>query len=313
MKLQIGIIGITLLLIVVSQSRCIEAQDDVFTDLEYSNTEYGFGINPPEGWTVQETGGGLGIIVMFLGPTEDNFNINMVISSDTLETGETLSILADEFIDLYEVNENFTLILSGETTVNDMNAYEIEYTMNILKQKMVMVEKNNKILILVYSALETSYDNYIAVFEESVNSLIISDVQSINILYPSNGETLYKGRTYNITWDSVNVWNNIGVSLINQTVANGFQAHHYIEQNISNSGLYKWEIPEDFPSGNYSLLIYTEDEQLPYNQVSDSVNITIETWTDTQELAPGESTPGFELIFVVFAIAFFLALRRKIN
>jgi len=172
MKKQLLIVGITVLLIAVGLCGCTDKQDDMLSGLEYINEEYDFGLNPPEGWTVDETGG-FGTVVMFLGPTEDNFGINIVITTDTLDSSKTLSILAGEFIELYSVDANFTLILSSETTVNGMNAYEIAYTMNILKQKMVMVEKNNVILILVYSALETSYDTYLTLFEESLSSLTI--------------------------------------------------------------------------------------------------------------------------------------------
>jgi len=173
MKKQLVIIGIMVLLTIIGLSGCTETSDDIFNVLRYVNEDYGFGLNPPEGWTIEETGGGLGTTVIFLGPTEDNFSINMVISADTLDIGETLNSKVDEVTDMYASNENFSLLINDETTINGMNAYEIVYTMNILKQKMILVEKNAVVIILVYSALETSYNNYSTVFENSVNSLVI--------------------------------------------------------------------------------------------------------------------------------------------
>ena len=171
MKKQLIIVGMIPVLIAVGFSGCTE--NNTANELGYQNTEFGFALNPPEGWTIQDVSNQYAVFVSFLGPTEDNFQINIYISNATLETGETIAGKAEELTDMYSSNENFSLIISDETTVNDMNAYEIVYTMNTLKQKMVLVEKNNKVLILVYSALETSYDKYLTVFEESLNSLVI--------------------------------------------------------------------------------------------------------------------------------------------
>ena len=130
----------------------------------------------------------------------------------------------------------------------------------------------------------------------------------ISITSPQLNEIWYKNQTYNITWDSKNVFRTIGISLINQTAVNEFQNYHYIVQNISNNGSYKWLIPEDFPSGEYTLLVYMYNNESSYDQVSDSVNITIETWIE-----PLEPTPGFEVLFVIIAIALIIFWIRKRN
>ena len=78
-------IGIILIMLVIGLSGCIEEKKS--SDLGYKNTEYGFALNPPEGWTVEENAGFLDTVAMFLGPTEDNFNINMVITANTSAMG----------------------------------------------------------------------------------------------------------------------------------------------------------------------------------------------------------------------------------
>ena len=171
MKKQLMIVGIMLVLIVVGLSGCTD--EDALSGLGYRNTEFGFGLNPPEGWTVEEIPGGYDLIVGFLGPTEENYQVSMTVFNFTLDVEETIKNSTERITEPFIGDPNFTLDLSNERTVNGMNAYEIAYTANLIKQKMVAVEKNELVLLLLYSALVSTYDNYLPVFEESVNSLVI--------------------------------------------------------------------------------------------------------------------------------------------
>ena len=178
MKKRLLIIKLTLLLITVSLSGCLNSYDgDKLSGLGYSNTDYGFGFDPPIGWTSDESGL-MGTIVIFYGPTEDNFTVNIVVTAGKLENEETLSGSIDETIDYYKnYFTNFTLISSNSRTINDMPAHEIIYTyiqgVYNLKQKQVLVEKNRKTIILTYSASINSYDNYLNDFEQSAGSIEI--------------------------------------------------------------------------------------------------------------------------------------------
>ena len=129
-------------------------------------------MNPPEGWTIQDLSNEYGVFVSFLGPTEDNFQINIFITANTSDSEDNLNTVVEQYQVLLS-NPNITVDISRETTVNGMNAYEFVYSANMLKQKLVLVEKDNLVLVLVYSALESSYDNYVTVFDESVSSLVI--------------------------------------------------------------------------------------------------------------------------------------------
>ncbi len=178
MKKELLIIGITLVLLAVSLSGCLDtSEEDELRGLGYSNTVYGFGLNPPSGWTTDESGL-MGSIVIFYGPTEDDFTVNVVVTAGQLETGEALSDGIEEVIEYYtNYFTNFSLLSSNARTVNGMTAHEIIYTylqgVYDLKQKQVMVEKNRKTIILTYTAIVSAYDNYLSLFEQSVSSIVI--------------------------------------------------------------------------------------------------------------------------------------------
>ena len=185
-KILVFGIGMILVMLAIGLSGCTEEEKS--SDLGYKNTEYGFALNPPEGWTVEENTGFLGTVAMFLGPTEDNFNINMVITANISDSGDKLDTAVEEF-QIFLSDSDITIDISRETIVNEMNAYEFVYSANTLKQKMILVEKGNLVLGLVYSALENSYDNYVTVFDESTFD---------NLLLMLKPDFLCKGSDYTV-------------------------------------------------------------------------------------------------------------------
>ena len=150
---------------------------DPLSNLGYSNTEHGFGLNPPTGWTT-DTSGLLGTIVVFYAPVNDDFTENINILSGQLPSGYTLASYV-------ELNQNqletyftdYNLLSSNPTTVNGMNAYEYvnTYTQGIfnIKVKQVFVEKNSKLIVLTYTANIDDYSTYFYGLEQCVNSLKI--------------------------------------------------------------------------------------------------------------------------------------------
>jgi hypothetical protein len=176
MKQKLVIVGITLVIVAIGLSGCTQ-QQDALSGLGYKNTKYGFGFNPPEGWTVNESGT-LGSVAIFYGPTEEGITVNIVITTTQLSTGDTLSNMTNNILAYYEnFFTNFSLISSNASTVNGMNAYEIVYIytqgVNDIIQKQVAIEKNTKVLILTYTGTFTSYDTYVSAFDQSVNSVVI--------------------------------------------------------------------------------------------------------------------------------------------
>lgn len=175
MKTKLLIVVITLVFLAVGLSGC--TQEDALSGLGYINRNYSFGLNPPAGWTVDENDP-FGAIVRFYGPIDEE-GVNIGITGPSLLDGETLSSVVAQTITTYEsLFTNFSLISSDSRTVNSMNAYELVYTFTQgtfqLKQKQVAIEKDNKALVLTYSALLSSYDTYLSVFEQSLSSLVIT-------------------------------------------------------------------------------------------------------------------------------------------
>ena len=178
MKKIFVIVVIATFLICVGFSGCFDGKDDnALNNLGYSNTLYGFGLNPPEGWTIDESNPD--IIVSFIGPTYENGTVNIRIAAGQLETGMTLydsaMDLMIQYLDTYF--GEYTINSITNRTINDMNAFEIIYTIIQnevqVKQKQVWIEKSRKTLILSYSAISDVFDTYDTVFEESLSSVVI--------------------------------------------------------------------------------------------------------------------------------------------
>jgi len=154
-------------------------QDDELSNLGWTNTEYGIGLNPPSGWTVVENDA-FGAIVRFNGPEVDGFTANVGINGPSaLEEGDTLSSQIDAVLELYPgLFTDFSLIARNERTINGLSGYEIVYTFSQgtsdIKQKQVLTEKNGIVFTFTYSAEMESYGTYLSNFEQSISSFTIT-------------------------------------------------------------------------------------------------------------------------------------------
>lgn len=172
--LMVGIL-VTLILFL---SGCTEDKSSVdpLENLEYKNTEYGFGINPPEGWNISENDN-YGA-VRFTGPVVDNFAVNFGITQPFSLGSETLESISKEMISNYKQEdtgfEKFVEISNNSITVNSMDGHDIVYSYmlqgNKIYGKQVLVEKDNKVVVLTYAAVQSSYDKYVDDFDQSVNT-----------------------------------------------------------------------------------------------------------------------------------------------
>lgn len=179
MKKSLLIVGVAVLLITIGFSGCIDNNNSTLRNLGYSNTAYGFGLNPPDGWRVDESQGGS--VVGFFGPEVDGFTINILIGVAEYQTGETVKNVAEYVMEgAITSKTNFSLVSSGPRTVNGMNAYEFvatyisDYVQDVVaKVKEVFIEKNRKGLMICLTVPENSYDEYETVFEESLSSVVI--------------------------------------------------------------------------------------------------------------------------------------------
>jgi hypothetical protein len=168
----IGLLAISIFLVL---SGCTNSSEQL-KDLSYTNTEYEqkFGFNPPEGWTKDENDAF--DLVRFYGPTIDEFTVNLGLSDPgTLSSGENLNSLVQDILDNYPaIITNYLLISEESLEINGMNAHEIIYTMQQgvydLKQKQVVIECNNVVYALTYTASQNSFEDYESIVDQSIST-----------------------------------------------------------------------------------------------------------------------------------------------
>jgi hypothetical protein len=213
MKKQLLIFGITLVLLTIGLSGCVEEENesngketsDSLSNLGYK--QYGFGMNPPEKfrfahfheigvpeyWYVNESILGCEVIFELEDSSLTKMNASLSITRlKFVKNNEpvprhvfnncSLENYASENMKyFYDMFTNITYISNTTYVVNGMNAYESIFTgrlngenvTRMNKQKFVYVEKNDATFMIVYSATEDLYDEYIDVANESINSFTI--------------------------------------------------------------------------------------------------------------------------------------------
>jgi hypothetical protein len=169
-----------LVLTTIGLSGCSEdkaSTNNPLSGLDYQNSQHGFGLNYPDGWTVDENDQ-FGP-VRFIGPIIDSMTVNYGVSDPaTMEAGESLESLVIYLVEFYPTYfTNFVEISNNSRTINGMNAYDLIYTATQgefdIKQMQVFIEKNSKTFTISFTASINSYDDYITLFEESMSSFTI--------------------------------------------------------------------------------------------------------------------------------------------
>jgi hypothetical protein len=176
MKNRFLIVGIFVILITVGLTGCM---DERLKGLDYVNTDYqqDFGFNPPEGWTKDEDDP-YGV-VRFYGDIVDDFNMNLGLTEPgALGEGETLGSLAQDVEDnISKYFTEFNLVSSQYVTINGMQSYEIVYSyvqgIYNLQNKQVLVMKNNIIYIFTFAASQNSYNDYVSIVDQSINTFTV--------------------------------------------------------------------------------------------------------------------------------------------
>lgn len=140
----------------------------------YYNDKYSFSMQPPSGWAVDESGL-MGTAVIFYGPREQDFTVNVNIMVEDVPAGTTLG----DYISVSK--RNLPLLLTNHRVVSERSrviggiyAYElvITHTMGIfdLKAKCVALLKDSKAYTITFTALPGNYDVYLPAFEASVET-----------------------------------------------------------------------------------------------------------------------------------------------
>jgi hypothetical protein len=159
---------------------CTEFQNEALSGLKYINNKYQFGLNPPDNWDVKEPYSTS--IVSFKGPTDGNYETNLQIYVRSTDSGQTINITIDGIIKHVQDTSSLNLVSNELRDVNGMHKCEVVYILEnasvgggiiSIKEKIVSFEKNNQLFSIKYDAELDSYDYYISMVEDSINSLVI--------------------------------------------------------------------------------------------------------------------------------------------
>ena len=209
MKKQLTIVGITMLLLIIGLTGCIEENggngketSDSLSDLGYR--QYGFGLNPPEKfrfahvsevgvpeyWYVNESTLGYEVIFELEDSSFTKMNVslsitrlkfiknNELVPRHVFDNRSLDAYAPDNMKYWYDMFTNVTYISNTTTEVNSMDAYTSIFTgswneTEMYEQKHVYVEKNDVAFKIIYSAIESLFDEYIDVVNDSINSFTI--------------------------------------------------------------------------------------------------------------------------------------------
>ncbi|MGF3573730.1 MAG: PsbP-related protein [Candidatus Bathyarchaeia archaeon] len=156
----------------------------------YVNRTHGFSINPPSGWTVNDTGLSPPVIVIFYGPvmpeTGGKININIGVETTSLTLNQYVSVTKSQYaasaLSIYNLS-NYNLVSESSRSIGGLNGYELVFTCTYMpggnvsnthsinfKQKQVIFVERAKAYILTFSSLTANYDSYLPAFEESLQT-----------------------------------------------------------------------------------------------------------------------------------------------
>jgi hypothetical protein len=146
----------------------------------YSDSQNGFSITPPTGWTTDEGGGG--VLVMFLGPQDPDVgpvNINVDIQQ-TIQSLET--IVANTKTSWSAAYSNYSLVTDKSIVINGLTGHELKISYSQdgspTMQVSVLFVENDALYQVTYLAGPTTYDTYSANWLESLNTFHIVNAPS---------------------------------------------------------------------------------------------------------------------------------------
>jgi len=141
----------------------------------YTNKKYNFSVDPPSGWTVDDTT--TGAAVFFYGPTESGFRININIQVESLTTDMTVEQYASAAKDQLQNLANYQLVSERTRVINGVDAYELVITFTYagidIKAKQVLLVKAKMAYIITCGASPTTYQKYLSDFESCIGSFKI--------------------------------------------------------------------------------------------------------------------------------------------
>ena len=146
----------------------------------YTSSSNFFSFEEPSGWTADESSGG-SVVVIFYEPTSGNESMALIeIDVETITSSMTLTELATNVKQQYQTAfDSFLPISESARVVNGVDAYEIVAAITTqgfdFTLKQVLMIKNARIYIVSYAATAGRYQQFLADFEDSIETFTIFD------------------------------------------------------------------------------------------------------------------------------------------
>src|SRR5256712_7411398 len=145
----------------------------------YVNSNHRFSINPPSGCVVDSTGA-FGTSVIFYGPTEANFRVNMniIVESTSLTLSAYVSAAKTQ---RSQGLTHYILVSEGPKIIGGLDAYELVNTFTqgafSIKDKQTILVQNQKGYAITSTALQSNYDTYLPASDESVQTFKVTGTE----------------------------------------------------------------------------------------------------------------------------------------
>jgi len=146
----------------------------------YTSSSNFFSFEEPSEWTADESSGG-SVVVIFYEPTSGNESMALIeIDVETITSSMTLTELATNVKQQYQTAfDSFLPISESARVVNGVDAYEIVAAITTqgfdFTLKQVLMIKNARIYIVSYAATAGRYQQFLADFEDSIETFTIFD------------------------------------------------------------------------------------------------------------------------------------------
>jgi hypothetical protein len=150
----------------------------------YDNTEFGYSITPPNGWTKSEATSGVFTIITFaspeIGQTGQHVSMSVIVENADMSLYDY--VLATEQ-NLSTQLSDYSLVSKTIGNVAGFDCYQLIVTYNVQQQSELVAVKvadfiileNSKAYVIQYVARSANYYNYYSTFEQSLQTFQLAD------------------------------------------------------------------------------------------------------------------------------------------
>jgi hypothetical protein len=147
--------------------------------LTYENTQYGFRMSYPAGWTVQENTGGAA--VTFQAPSEGRDDLYRENTRVVVEDLSAQSMSLDQYKNAQlakrQTIDGFNKIIDGPYKISGFNGWKIAYMGNtgmLMEWEEIFAVKGTAAYDITFSAQESHYANYVVAMDTMVKSFVFT-------------------------------------------------------------------------------------------------------------------------------------------